>query len=139
MELDTNTEFGRRVQRRLGEEQIIWLTTTDSRGGPQPRPVWFWWDGETFLIYSEPDAAKVRHIEANPRVAVHFDSDGQGGDIVVFVGEAHIDEAQVPVDQADAYVDKYRAGIEQLGSTPERMGREYSVALRVRPEKVRGH
>ena len=139
MEIDTTTEFGGRVQRRLQEEEVIWLTTVDASGTPQPRPVWFWWNGETILLYSEPDAAKVRHIASNPRVAVHFDSDGQGGNIVVFTGEAKIDEDPVPVDQVDAYVEKYQEGFARIGSTPEEMGRDYSVAVRVWPEKVRGH
>ncbi len=37
--LDMNTEFGQRVARRLAEERIAWLTTVDSSGTPQPRPV----------------------------------------------------------------------------------------------------
>jgi hypothetical protein len=47
--IDTNTEFGQRVARRLAEERIAWLTTIDSNGAPQPRPIWFLWDGATFL------------------------------------------------------------------------------------------
>jgi hypothetical protein len=47
--IDTTTEFGQRVARRLAEERIAWLSTTDSNGAPQPRPIWFLWDGGTFL------------------------------------------------------------------------------------------
>lgn len=138
MEIDSTTEFGKRVQRRLQEEEVIWLTTVDGSHTPQPRPVWFWWDGQSFLIYSQPEAAKVRHIADNPRVALNFDSNEQGGDIVVFIGRATIEEEQVAVDQVDAYVEKYREGLKQMGSSPEQMAQEYSVALRVWPEKVRG-
>lgn len=139
MDIDTTTEFGQRVQRRLEEERIIWLTTVDAGNTPQPRPVWFLWDGESALIYSKPGTGKVRHISANPRVALHFDSDGRGGDIVVFTGEAMVDEDPVPVDQVEAYVDKYQEGFLRIGISSEEMAREYSVALRVRLEKVRGH
>ncbi len=137
--IDIATEFGRRVARRLAEEQIIWLTTIDSHGTPQPRPVWFLWDGETFLIYSLPGAAKLRHAAERPQVALHLDSDGQGGDIVVFTGRAEIDQAASPADQAPAYAAKYQSGIAGIGMTSGEFAASYSVALRVTPLKLRGH
>ena len=51
---DTTTDFGRRVERRLRDEYLVWLTTVRADGLPQPSPVWFLWDGETVLIYSQP-------------------------------------------------------------------------------------
>ena len=139
MEIDTTAEFGKRVQRRLQEERIIWLTTVDAANAPQPRPVWFLWDGGTFLIYSQPDKAKLRHIAGNPRVALHFDGNGRGGDIVVFTGEATLPEDAPPADEVPAYVEKYRERMAHLGYSPEKFARDYSVSLRVRPEQVRGH
>jgi hypothetical protein len=38
--IDTSTKFGQRVAQRLEEERVIWLTTVDGQGIPQPRPVW---------------------------------------------------------------------------------------------------
>jgi hypothetical protein len=35
--IDLTTEFGRRVAQRLAEERIIWLTTMDAAGFPQPK------------------------------------------------------------------------------------------------------
>lgn len=37
-------------------------------------------------IYTQPNAAKLRHIARNPKVALNFDS-GDGEDVVVFLGE----------------------------------------------------
>ena len=34
--LDTSTDFGARVARRLAEERIIWLTTVREDGQPEP-------------------------------------------------------------------------------------------------------
>ena len=48
--IDTNSEWGQRVERRLRTEEVIWLTTVDGQGMPQPSPVWFVWDGSTILI-----------------------------------------------------------------------------------------
>jgi len=94
--IDLSTEFGKRVQRRLNDERIIWLTTISSRLTPQPRPVWFLWEGESFLIYSRRGTFKEIHIQNNPKVSLHFDGDGMGGDIVVFTGEARLDETAPP-------------------------------------------
>lgn len=88
---DTTTEFGQRIARRLAEELIIWLVTTGKDGTPQPSPVWFVWDGETVLIFSKPDAPKVRNIQACSRVALHFNSDARGWDVVVFTSTAALD------------------------------------------------
>jgi PPOX class probable F420-dependent enzyme len=69
--LDT-TEAGGRANRRLREELIAWLTTVRSDGQPQSVPVWFLWDGERFLIYSQPDRQKLRNIDRDPRVGLHL-------------------------------------------------------------------
>src|SRR5918992_1573107 len=52
IKIDTSTEFGVQVQRRLADERIGWLTTVRPDGMPQPAPVWFHWDGETLLIFT---------------------------------------------------------------------------------------
>ena len=81
--LDFTTPIGQVIERRLQQEQIIWLTTVDAQGTPQPRPVWFHWDGETLLIFSQPGAAKIRHISRNPRVALNFNTSADGGAVGV--------------------------------------------------------
>lgn len=137
--LDTGTEFGQRAQRHLEENLIVWLTTVDASGTPQPRPVWFVWDGAELLIYSRPAAHKVAHVRARPRVALNFDSDVYGGDVVVLTGEASLaPDAPQPKDNAP-YVEKYAEGIADLGMTPESFGETYSVPIRVRPDNLRGH
>src|ERR1043165_4502787 len=89
--LDTTTPFGERAERRLREDKVGWLTTVSADGTPQPVPVWFLWDGaESFLIYSKPHTAKLRNIAARSRVSLHLDGNGQGGDIVVVLGDAAV-------------------------------------------------
>lgn len=139
MQIDTTTDFGKRVERRLRDEQIIWLTTAGQDGTPQPSPVWFLWEGEAALIFSKPNTPKLRNIARNAKVSLHFDSDGRGGNIVVLTGEARIVEPTPTVDEVPAYVTKYAEGIKRMGSTPEQMAAEYSQAIRVTPTDVRGH
>lgn len=76
MQIDTTTDFGKRVERRLREERIAWLTTVRRDGTPQPLPVWFLWDGDTILIYSQPNQQKLRNIRHNPKVSLNLDGNG---------------------------------------------------------------
>src|SRR5207245_6053200 len=108
--VDFTSRLGRRINRRLTSEKIIWLTTVDSSHTPQPRPVWFHWDGQTILIFSERDKAKLRHIAQNPRVALSFNTDEDGNNVGVVIGEAKILGEQPPTARVKAYLRKYREG-----------------------------
>jgi PPOX class probable F420-dependent enzyme len=136
--IDFTTPIGRKIKRRLRTERIIWLTTIDSQHTPQPRPVWFHWDGATLLIFSQADVAKVRHIKANPRVALNFNTDAEGGEVGVLIGKAVIAAVPVPATRWQAYVRKYRAGIKDLNMTPAQMAAAYSVPILVTPISLRG-
>lgn len=137
--IDFTTEFGQRVQRRLEEEYVVWFTTAGADLTPQPRPVWFVWDEGAFLIYSKPDAHKVAHIREHPHVALHFNSDPRADeDVTVFLGVAELDPGAPPAHRMPAYLDKYTDGIAGLDMTPEEFSAEYSLAIRVRPTKLRG-
>lgn len=138
--LDLDSEFGHVVKKHLEEEYFVWLTTVDSKGTPQPRPVWFIWDGDSFLIFSKPDAYKVRHLENNPKVALNFNTRDKAGEehLIIFVGEASIDINIAPAHEVPAYFEKYCSGFEDLNLTPEAFSKEYSVALRIKPTQVRG-
>lgn len=136
--IDMTSEFGQRVERRLREEQIIWLVTVDASGTPQPSPVWFYWDGSTVLIFSQPNVPKIKNITAHPRVALHFNATADGEDVVVLLGDARIDPQAPHVHENESYVQKYREGIQGLGMTPEQMGQTYSTAIHVTPTKLRG-
>lgn len=138
MAVDFSGELGARALQRLEAEQVIWLTTVAPSGMPQPRPVWFLWDGGAFLIYSRPNARKLEHIARNPQVALHFNCTLDGDDIQVFLATATIDRHPPLVQDVAAYIAKYRAGIEDIGMTPETFSAAYSVLLRAVPARLRG-
>lgn len=135
--LDFTTSTGKRALERLQHDEVVWLTTVDSKGRPQPNPVWFVWEDETFLIYTTPDAARLKNMAKRPGVSLHFNSDAGGNDIVVFVGEAHMEPSAPPADQHALYSKKYREGIKSLGMLPPLYSKRYSVAFRVIPTKMR--
>ena len=137
--IDQSTEFGARVARHLREEIVVWMTTVTPAGSPLPMPVWFLWDGaQSVVIYSRP-GARVRNIEANPRVALNFPGDGGGGDIVVLSGNAAIDNSAPPADRAGDYRAKYDEHIARIGMSPEAFVQRYSVPVRIQLTRLRGH
>ena len=135
--IDFTTKLGQRAKQRIETETVIWLTTIDSHDTPQPRPVWFIWDGEAFVIYSQAKAKKVQHISKNSNASLNFDSGENGEDIQVFLGKAEIVQNPTPANQNTAYMDKYRKGIRGLGYTEQVFAAEYSVAIRVKPTRLR--
>jgi len=137
--IDFTTEFGQRAKKHLDEEYFIWFTTTGADLTPQPRPVWFIWENDSFIIFSKPDAFKVTHIKQHPNVALHFNTDDKADeDVIVFLGRAEIDSDVPPAHEVPAYFEKYESGMEELGMTPEAFSEEYSLAIRVAPTKLRG-
>ena len=136
--IDEATELGARAAHRLREESVVWLTTVTPAGAPLPRPVGFLWDGgESVAIYSQP-GARVRNIAANPRVALHFDGDGRGGDVVVLSGMARIDQDAPPADAWPAWLRKYAAQIEQFRMTPAAYAERFSVPIRITLSRLDG-
>jgi PPOX class probable F420-dependent enzyme len=137
--LDERSEFGQRAARRLRDDVLAWLTTVDRRGTPQPIPVWFLWDGATsILLYSRPGTPKLRSIEGNPRVSLHLDGNGRGGDIVVCLGKARVSD-DPPADEIPDYVAKYAPLIERNRWSPASFAADYSVPLRIEVTRIRGH
>lgn len=132
MAIDLSSGKGAHVRERLQDELVIWLTTGGER--PQSVPVWFLWEHDGFLVYSVP-GKKVRELEAHPRVHLNFNSTRTGGDVVRFEGTAEIMDGP-PADQHEAYVRKYREQMGRLGMDPEGFAAEYSVPIRIRPQKL---
>jgi PPOX class probable F420-dependent enzyme len=127
-------EFTQEVSDRLSSDHYGWLTTVAKSGQPVPRLVWFYLDGTDVIVYSMPGAAKVRHIEAHPRVSLNLDSNGNGGGIIVIGGNAVVDEVGVDPREDKPYWGKYAADAEQFGLSDAMAG--YSTRLRIGVDKV---
>jgi len=132
---DTTTQAGKQAESRLKDEEIAWMTTVRSDGQPQTVPVWFLWDDDGFLIYSQPNRQKLRNITRNPRVGLNLNSNEQGNDVVRLEGTASIDEDAPLSSEVAPYVEKYRESIARIGYDVEGFAQAYSVAVRVTPER----
>ena len=136
--IDFNIELSIRALQSIQEDTFLWLTTIDAIGFPQPRPVWFIWDEETFLIYSQPNTRKLQQIEHNPNVSIRFDGGSLGFDVQVILATAEIIINPTPVHQATAYLQKYHDLICQMWASEDVLSKELSVAIRLHPTLLCG-
>lgn len=133
-----DTPFGDRVRRRLDEDIVGWLTTVNPDGTPRPSPIWFWWDGETILIYSKDGTSRTRNLPRNAACSFNFDGNGTGGDIVVLEGTAVISDDPASTEMPE-YQQKYREEIPRIGMNPGTFAMAYPVPIRFTPQRLRGH
>lgn len=135
---DQATAYGERVRRRLTGEMMIWLTTTGRDGTPQPNPVGFLWDGgDSLLIYSQAEARRLPNIRRQPRVSLHFDSNG-GDDIVVLTGTAEILDGYPAATGNPGWLQKYGQTIDARFGSATLFAETFSVPVRIHLTRVRG-
>ncbi len=129
-------EITDQIRRHLTEDPLAWLTTVTPSGRPAPRPIWFIWDGSTVTIYSLNNSAKLRHIEANDQVSLHFNPGPDGNDVVVIAGRARVlAEAPLPSQRPDLTA-KYKDRVERMGQTTQWWDTNYSTAIQVNLERA---
>jgi len=131
---DPTTSLSPEIARRLREEEIIWFTSVSPKGVPSSNPVWFYWDEECIIVYSEPTSFRVRNLKSNPHVALALQGvDGLGNNVLTLNGEAelHPNNKVIP----DAYWKKYRRLLQH--DTPEGMTASYNVQIRVKLTRIR--
>jgi PPOX class probable F420-dependent enzyme len=128
-------ELTQEVSDRLSSDNYGWLTTVAKSGRPVPKLVWFYFDGSDVVVYSEANAAKVRHIKARPQVSFNLDSDGNGAGIIVVGGNATVDaEGANPLDD-ERYRVKYAELAASFGFSKEFIA-NYSTRLKISIDKV---
>jgi PPOX class probable F420-dependent enzyme len=126
-----------RVEARLRQNLIAWLTTVRPDGQPVTVPVWFLAreDG-SILLYSRPGTRKLRNIAANPKVSLALDVSDIGRNIVRLEGTAAVAYDQPTADKHPAYVTKYTERIGAMFDCPERFAEQFSTALIITPTAV---
>lgn len=132
---DPADERGAHALERLRDDKIAWLTTVTPSGQPQSTPIWFLWVGGEILIYSDHRALRNRNIAANPKVSLHLNDDGGGGDVVVVQGLARIDPGQPAIPANAPYLAKYGDWIDSGLGGPDKMAETYSVPIVISPTR----
>ena len=122
-----------RVLPMLRAEPVVWLSTVRPDGVPHLVPTWFWWDGEALLVFSKPDAVKVRNLRANPRLMVALGNPADDFAVGLIEAEAHVDGR--PAEVPDAFFDKYDHALPLGALDRETYRATYTQAIRVVPTR----
>jgi PPOX class probable F420-dependent enzyme len=134
------------VEQRLRTDPLVWLITVRPDGRPHVVPLWFFWDGQTFLIFSEPNTQKLRNLRQNHYVTLALDGAGKlGYDVVVVEGTAELlHETSLNLLKAyPAITEKYEAllhSMQEAGYVSkdrdlQALATDYSQPIRVTPTK----
>lgn len=133
--LDLSTAKDAKIDRRLRAEPIIWMATTRADGRPHNVPVWFWWDGKTVLIFSQPGHVKTRNLQHAPHIVLALNAEDDGEDVVIIEGTAELLTQPATELMSPEFGEKYANLFARVGSNPEKMAAEYSQPIRVTPTK----
>ena len=133
MSLNLSNPKDAHINERLRADTIIWLATVRPDGRPHLVPVWFFWDGETITIYSQPNVQKLRNLQQNPNVTLETVDEGE--EVVIVEGRAELLGKSAQTMNAPAYVEKYDRHINDMQSNPEEMAASYSEVIRVTPTR----
>ena len=121
----------------LETDAVGWLTTVAPDGRVQSSPISFLWDGETILFYSKPDTPKLRNIAAHPQVSFNLNSDPYADHMLAMEGVAAVEPDCPPSDVHPVDAAKYREPLAHWKMDEAQTAREFSVAIRITPTRVR--
>jgi PPOX class probable F420-dependent enzyme len=134
--VDFTTPKGQWVEARLKQDLILWLATAGPDGMPHNVPVWFWWDGAAFTIFSQPENKKIRNLRHQPAVSLALDTRDDGEEIVLFEGISEfLPEPTREIPFAN-YAEKYAHLFPRIDLTPETYVEKYTLAIRITPTKL---
>lgn len=133
--LDLKQDWDSHIDERLRTAEIGWVSTV--RGGhPHQVPVWFYWENPTILIFSMPNAQKVRNLRVNKAVSFALETLNEGEDVVIIEGTAELlSPGSVTAAMLPEYVKKYQASLDSMGTTAEQLAEGYSQPIRITPRK----
>jgi PPOX class probable F420-dependent enzyme len=126
-------ETERRVRPMLVAEKVVWLSSVRPDGFPHIVPTWFCWDGAALLVFSKPNAVKVRSLRANPRLMVALGRPEEDFAVALIEAEATLDDA--PAAVPDAFFAKYAAELGEGRLDPATFRATYTQAIRVVPTR----
>jgi PPOX class probable F420-dependent enzyme len=136
--MDAPTVASARILRFLEQEPIVWLSTVRPDGNPHLVPIWFSWDGEALLIFSKPDAQKVRNLRSRPTVMLALGDAEADFDIGLLKGTAELLDAPAREVLTPEHLAKYAAQMAAVGLDAETYAATYSQVIRIVPEGFLG-
>jgi Pyridoxamine 5'-phosphate oxidase len=109
-------------QELLGSSIPARLAYTALDGDPRVIPIGFHWNGARLLVFTVPEAAKVRALRKNPRVAITIDTQGQWPPRVLLIRGA------ASVELVDGVPDEYIEASRKV--TPAEVFEDWETGVR---------
>lgn len=128
-----DTAARNRIARLLETEAVVWLSTTRPDGLPHLVPVWFWWDGQSVLVFSKPEAVKVRSLRENPALMLALGDPDADFDVGLLEARATVLSERVPVPEP--MFAKYADRMAAIGLDPSTFAETYRQAVRIAPTR----
>jgi PPOX class probable F420-dependent enzyme len=125
------------AREQLTNDLVGWLTTVAADGRPRTSVISFLWDGDGILFYSRPDTPTVHNIAANGAVSFHLNCDPYGDHVVIIEGRAQVTPLEKRSDVHPAYAAKYREPLAHWGLDERENADDFSLPIRIHPERVR--
>jgi hypothetical protein len=117
-------------QELLGSNIPARLAYTARDGAPRAIPIGFLWNGRQFVVCTPPNAAKVRALEADPRVALTIDTNAFPPHVLLVRGRADLEIVDgVPPEYLEAA--KKSVGAEGMAAFEEQVRGLYKQMVRI--------
>ena len=136
--MDTTTLAATRIRRFLEQEPVVWLSTVRPNGGPHLVPIWFWWDGEALLVFSKPNAQKVRNLRQRPSVMLALGDAEDDFDVGMLDGRAELLTRPTSEVLPKGHLAKYERRLAGIGLSAGEYAATYSQVIRILPARLLG-
>src|SRR5215212_8751772 len=127
-----------RIVRFLEHEPVVWVSTVRPDGTPHLVPIWFWWDGQALLVFSKPNAQKIRNLRVNPSVMLALGDAEEDFDVGLIRGRAELLATPTVDVLPAAFLAKYSSRIATLDVTATEFAGTYSQVVRIVPDVFLG-
>ena len=129
------TSTSRRVLEFTQHTYLAILATVYPSGGPQAFTVWYEYDGECFSIATAADAAKLRNIHRNPKVALCITDTTRQIKSLTALGQADVVADTRMAQTLHRRLSLRYLGPEEGAEWADSMADEEMVLIRVMPER----
>jgi PPOX class probable F420-dependent enzyme len=136
--METSSLAATRIRRFLKREPVVWLSTVRPDGGPHLVPIWFWWDGEALLVFSKPNAQKIRNLRARPSVMLALGDAEDDFDVGMVEGTAELLDQPTRELLPPGHLHKYARQLAAIGLTADEYAETYSQVIRIVPSRALG-
>ena len=129
------TAASRRVFEFTQHTYLAILATVYPTGGPQAFPVWYEYDGLSFSVTTEADAAKVRNVHHNPKVAICVTDTSRQIKSLTVLGRAEVVMNNDVAQELHRRLSIRYLGPEEGADWADSMAGEEMAVIHITPEK----